>query len=130
MAILKALPALLVVGLLSAAVASAQTVYTRQGGRVVEVPISSGGPVAPGVGALPAEPPAEGGMVRIDGLPAGASLSIDGQPLGGAAEVRGGWISLAPGPHFIDVALPGGTALRLTVVTPVESSGYQVTPRR
>ena len=44
-------------------------------------------------------------------------------------EIGGGWISLAPGPHFIDVALPGGASLRLTVVTPVESSGYQVVPK-
>ncbi len=56
-------------------------------------------------------------------------LAVDGRALGGAAEVSGGWIALPPGPHFIDVALPGGAAIRLTVVTPVESSGYQVVPK-
>jgi hypothetical protein len=41
----------------------------------------------------------------------------------------GGWIALPPGPHFIDVRLPGGGGVRLTVVAPAESSGYQVVPK-
>jgi hypothetical protein len=68
-------------------------------------------------------------MVRVDGLPNGAMVVVDGRPLGGPAELGGGWIVLAPGPHFFEVALPGGNAIRFTVVTPVESSGYQVVPK-
>ena len=94
-------------------------------GRVIAVPVAPAVPEPPTL----ATPPSEGGMVRVDGLPAGAAIAVDGRPLGGAAEISGGWISLAPGPHFIDVALPGGASLRLTVVTPVESSGYQVVPK-
>jgi hypothetical protein len=108
----------------SAAVADAQTVFAPHGGRVIAVPLA-GIPAA----MASAPVPAEGGMVRVDGLPAGAMVAVDGRALGGAAELGGGWIVLAPGPHFIDVALPGGQAIRFTVVTPVESSGYQVVPK-
>ena len=122
-----ALPVLLlvVVAALPGAVADAQTVYVRQGGRVIEVPFAVGIPSSSPTIA----PPAEGGLVRVDGLPAGAGVTVDGHRLGGPAELAGGWIALPPGPHFIDVALPGGTSIRLTVVTPVESSGYQVVPK-
>jgi hypothetical protein len=106
---------------LQASVAEAQTVYVRQDGRLVAVPLTADVPPAP--------TPSDGGLVRIDGLPTGAMIAVDGRALGGAAEVSGGWIQLSPGPHFIDVALPGGSALRLTVVTPGESSGYQVVPK-
>lgn len=106
--------------------AEAQSVYVpRRGGKVIEVPL----------GALPVTAtthlptPAEGGMVRVDGLPNGAMVVVDGRALGGPAELGGGWIVLAPGPHFFDVALPGGNAIRFTVVTPVETSGYQVVPK-
>jgi hypothetical protein len=90
--------------------------------------------VVPGVPGVPSAPtvtvsPGAGGLFRIDGLPAGAMLVIDGRPAGGGTDVGGQWISLAPGPHVLDVTLPGGVAMRLTVVTPVESSGYQVVPR-
>ena len=120
-----ALVGLILVTALTGAVAHAQTVYVPLRGRVIAVP------VAPDMAEPPtvATTPSEGGMVRIDGLPTGAVLAVDGRALGAATEVSGGWISLAPGPHFIDVALPGGTSLRLTVVTPVESSGYQVVPK-
>lgn len=115
---------MLVAGL-SVSVAQAQTVYVPHGGRVIAIPFVAGVPAAP----MSSPSPAEGGLVRVDGLPAGAMLAVDGRALGGAAEVSGGWIALPPGPHFIDVALPGGAAIRLTVVTPVESSGYQVVPK-
>jgi hypothetical protein len=114
----------LVLGL-SCAVADAQTVFTRQGGRVIAVPLAD----------LPTTPPsstpvvAEGGTVRVDGLPAGALVAVDGRALGGPGGLAGGWIVLPPGPHFIDVTLPGGQAIRFTVVTPTESSGYQVVPK-
>ena len=101
--------------------AEAQTVYVPHGGRVVAVPIAAG---APSEAA-----PTEGGLLRIDALPKGAVLSVDGRALGGPAELSGGWIALPPGPHFLDVALPGGGAVRLTVTTPGESSGYQVVPQ-
>jgi hypothetical protein len=104
--------------------AEAQSVYVPRGGKVIEVPLGAL-PVTAGT-ALPA--PAEGGMVRVDGLPNGAMVVVDGRPLGGPAELGGGWIVLAPGPHFFDVALPGGN-IRFTVVTPVEGSGYQVVPK-
>ena len=75
-------------------------------------------------------PPAiEAGAVRVDVLPAGAVLAIDGRPVGGPADVAGQWIVLAPGPHAIDVALRHGGAIRVTVVVPVESSGYHVVPK-
>ena len=106
--------------------AEAQKVYVSRGGKVIEVPLATM-PGAADTTALPA--PAEGGFVRVDGLPAGAMVTVDGRALGGAAELGGGWIVLAPGPHFFDVALPGGPAIRFTVVTPVETSGYQVVPR-
>ena len=113
----------LVLGL-SGAVADAQTVFTRQGGRVIAVPLAD----------LPTTPTsmpvlAEGGTVRVDGLPAGAVVAVDGRALGGPGGLAGGWIVLPPGPHFIDVTLPGGQAIRFTVVTPTESSGYQVVPK-
>jgi len=109
---------------LSGAVAEAQTVFTRQGGRLVAVPLPD----------LPPDPTsapvlAEGGQVRVDGLPAGAKVAVDGRAFGGPADLAGGWIVLPPGPHFIDVMLPSGQAIRFTVVTPVESSGYQVVPK-
>lgn len=108
-------------------IADAQGVYVPHQGRVVAVP------VVPGVAAV-ATPgltlsPGDGGLLRIDGLPAGAMLAVDGRPLGGGTDVGGAWIELAPGPHVIDVSLPGGGALRLTVVTPAERSGYQVVPK-
>ena len=71
----------------------------------------------------------EGAAVRVDVLPAGAVLAIDGRPVGGPADVAGQWIVLAPGPHAIDVALRDGGAIRVTVVVPVESSGYHVVPK-
>ena len=113
----------LVLGL-SCAVAEAQTVFTRHGGRLIEVPLAD-------LPAMPTSAPvlAEGGTVRVDGLPAGAVIAVDGRALGGSADLAGGWILLAPGPHFIDVMLPSGQAIRFTVVTPVESSGYQVVPK-
>ena len=113
----------LVLGL-SGAVADAQTVFTRQGGRVIAVPLAD-------LPTTPTSTPvlAEGGTVRVDGLPAGAQVAVDGRPLGGPGELAGGWIVLPPGPHFIDVTLPGGQAIRFTVVTPTESSGYQVVPK-
>jgi hypothetical protein len=105
--------------------AEAQTVFVPHGGRVVAVPLPP-----PAQGAPSSSPaPAEGGLVRVDGLPAGAMLAVDGRPFGGGADVGGAWIALPPGPHFIDVALPGAGAIRLTVVTPVETSGYQVVPK-
>jgi hypothetical protein len=107
---------------LSLAEAQAQSVYVPHGRRTVEVPLAS---VAPGV-TLSA--PGDGGLVRIDELPAGAALAVDGQLVVGPALARG-WITLSPGPHFIDVGLPGGGAVRLTVVTPIETSGYQVVPK-
>jgi len=126
--------ALVVAAALSVSVAEAQTVFVPHGGRVIAVPLVGGVPGAPDAPSAPAPVsamplPADGGLVRIDGLPKGAVLAVDGTPLGGA-EVGGAWIALPPGPHFIDVALPGGGgAIRLTVVTPVESSGYQVVPK-
>lgn len=109
---------------ISLADVEAQTVYVKQGGRVIAVPVA---PVAPPVNVTAA--PGEGGLVRVDGLPAGAMLAVDGRAFG-AAELSGGWIVLPPGPHFIEVALPGGTgAIRFTVVTPTESDGYQVVPK-
>ena len=128
---------LLVVGLVagvSIAVADAQApgvVYVPHGAHVIAVPLAgamAGTPATPPA-PLPVSamsPPAEGGLVRIDGLPQGAVLAVDGHVLGDA---RGGWIVLPPGPHFLDVALPGGGAIRVTVVTPVESAGYQVVPK-
>jgi hypothetical protein len=110
---------------LSVSVAEAQTVYVPHGGRVLAVPLAGVAP--PPVSAM--MPPSDGGLVRIDGLPAGAMVAVDGRALGGAAELSGGFIVLPPGLHAIDVTLPGGGALRFTVVTPVESSGYQVVPR-
>jgi hypothetical protein len=110
---------------LSVSVAEAQTVFVQHGGRVLAVPLAGVG--EPPVSAM--TPPSDGGLVRVDGLPAGAMVTVDGRALGGAVELSGGWIVLSPGPHAIDVTLPGGAALRLTVVTPVESSGYQVVPR-
>ena len=105
--------------------AEAQTVYVPHHGRTVAVP------VVPAVPALPhgAVSPGEGGLMRVDGLPAGAMLAIDGEPFGGGAAVGGAWITLPPGSHFIDVALPGGGSIRLTVVTPVDKSGYHVVPK-
>src|SRR5688572_31414191 len=97
---------------LSFADAQAQSVYVPHGGRTVELPLTS---VASPLTAM--VPPSDGGLVRIDGLPAGTALAVDGRLVG--AELGGGWIVLSPGPHFIDVALPGGGAIRLTVVTPV-----------
>ena len=113
----------LVLGL-SGAVADAQTVFTRQGGRVIAVPLAD-------LPTTPTSTPvlAEGGTVRVDGLPAGAVVAVDGRALGGPGGLAGGWIVLPPGPHFIDVTLPGGQAIRFTVVTPTESSGYQVVPK-
>ena len=111
---------------LSAVGAEAQTIYVPRGEHVIGVPLGAL-PAATGPTAVPT--PAEGGLVRVDGLPAGAMVAVDGRPLGGGAELGGGWIVLAPGPHFFDVALPGGHAIRFTVVTPVESSGYQVVPK-
>lgn len=111
---------------ISMAEAEAQTVYVPHGGRVIAVPAPVVPAPPPPVSAM--APPADGGVVRIDGLPAGAVLAVNGRALGGA-EVSGGWIVLPPGPHSIDVALPGGGAVRFTVVTPVESSGYQVVPK-
>jgi len=122
MTLLLALVAL--VGALTVSVADAQTVYVPQGGRLIAVPIASV-PVA----AASTPVPAEGGMLRVDGLPPGAAVAVDGHPLGGARELSGGWIVLVPGPHFVEVAVPGGPAIRFTVVTPVESSGYQVVPK-
>ena len=113
------------VGLLAGR-AEAQKIYVSRGGKVIEVPLATM-PAAAASNGLPA--PAEGGLVRVDGLPTGAIVAVDGRPLGGAAELGGGWIILSPGPHFFDVALPGGHAIRFTVVTPVETSGYQVVPR-
>jgi len=111
----------------SVSLLEAQTVFVPHGERVIAVPLVPALPgTPPPVSAM--TPPAEGGLVRIDGLPAGAVLSVDGHVLGGA-EVGGGWIALPPGPHFLNVALPGGAAIRFTVVTPVESSGYQVVPK-
>jgi hypothetical protein len=105
-------------------VADAQTVFTRQGGRVIAVPLAD-------LPTTPTSTPvlAEGGTVRVDGLPAGAQVAVDGRALGGPGGLAGGWIVLPPGPHFIDVTLPGGQAIRFTVVTPTESSGYQVVPK-
>jgi hypothetical protein len=106
------------------------TVFVPRRGAVIAVPLGSTAPAPPpvpsGISMLPSS---EGGVIRIDGLPPGAVLAVDGQPVGGAAEVVGGWIALTPGPHLLEVALPGGGAVRLTVITPVESSGYQVVPR-
>ncbi len=112
---------LALVGALAVSAAEAQTVYVRQGGRLVAVAVP--------VEAPPAPTPSDGGLVRIDALPAGAAIAVDGRALGIAAEVSGGWITLPPGPHFIEVVLPAGGALRFTVVTPGESSGYQVVPK-
>lgn len=110
-------------------------VYVPYGGTVIAVPLGgfvSGSPgappVAPPVTTLPGLPP-EWGLVRVDGLPPGAMLSIDGRPVGGTLEISGGWLALPPGPHLLDVTLAGGSAIRFTVVTPVESSGYQVVPK-
>ena len=108
---------------ISFADAEAQSVYVPHGRRVVEMPLAA---VPPPPGSMMA-PPSDGGLVRIDGLPPGAALAVDGRLIGGA-ELASGWIVLTPGPHFIDVALPGGS-IRMTVVTPVESSGYQVVPK-
>ena len=105
--------------------ADAQSVYVPRGGKVIEVPLEA----LPVTGATVLPAPAEGGMVRVDGLPAGAMVAVDGRPLGGPAQLGGGWIVLAPGPHFFEVSLPGGNAIRFTLVTPVDSSGYQVVPR-
>lgn len=105
--------------------AEAQSVYVPRGGKVVEVPLGA----LPVTATTQLPTPAEGGMVRVDGLPNGAMVVVDGRALGGPAELGGGWIVLAPGPHFFDVALPGGSAIRFTVVTPVETSGYQVVPK-
>ena len=111
---------------LSVVGAEAQAIYVPRGGTVIEVPLGS----LPGMTTATELPvPAEGGMIRVDGLPAGAMVAVDGRALGGPADLGGGWIVLAPGPHFFDVSLPGGKAIRFTVVTPVESSGYQVVPR-
>lgn len=131
------LAVVLLVTCVSIAVADAQApgvVYVPHGAHVIAIPLAgamagapAAPPVPPPVAAMPG--PAEGGLVRIDGLPPGATLAVDGYTLGGG-ETRGGWIALPPGPHFLDVALPGGGAIRLTVVTPVESSGYQVVPQR
>ena len=109
---------------LSGAVADAQTVFTRQGGRVIAVPLAD-------LPTTPTSTPvlAEGGTVRVDGLPTGAVVAVDGRALGGPGGLAGGWIVLPPGPHFIDATLPGGQAIRFTVVTPTESSGYQVVPK-
>ena len=103
--------------------ADAQTIYVPHGGRVVAVPA----PPAPmGVPAGSGD----GGFLRVDGLPAGAVLAIDGRVMGAVPPSAGAWIALPPGPHFIEVALPGGAgAIRLTVVPPAESDGYQVVPR-
>jgi hypothetical protein len=56
-------------------------------------------------------------------------LAMDGGVLGSAKDVVGRWIALPAGPHLLDVAFPGGGAIRITVVTPVASSGYQVVPK-
>jgi len=111
---------------LSGAMAEAQTVFTRQGGRVIAVPLADL-PTTPASSSTPVL--AEGGSLRVDGLPAGALVAVDGRALGGPGGLAGGWIVLPPGPHFIDVTLPGGQAIRFTVVTPTESSGYQVVPK-
>jgi hypothetical protein len=111
---------------LTVAGADAQSVYVRQGGRLIEVPLGS----VPMPATAGAPVPSEGGVLRVDGLPAGAAVSVDGHALGGARELAGGWIVLAPGPHFVEIALPNASAIRFTVVTPVESSGYQVVPRQ
>jgi hypothetical protein len=133
----------IVVGVLFAAastasVAAAQapwSVFVEHGGRVVAVPI---GPAVTAVPAAPAAPPpvtpvpgvsSEWGLLRLDGLPPGAAIAIDGRPIGAFDASSATWIALPPGPHFLDVALPGGTAIRVTVVVPVESSGYQVVPK-
>lgn len=114
---------------LSVSVADAQTVYVPHGGRLIAVPLAG---AAVAAASAPVPVPAEGGMLRVDGLPAGAAVTVDGHPLGGVKELSGGFIVLAPGPHFVEIALPGGHAIRFTVVTsvtPVESSGYQVVPK-
>jgi hypothetical protein len=103
--------------------AHAQTVYVPHSGRVVAVPLPPPAPVAVPAG------PIEGGLLRVDGLPAGAALAIDGRFFG-TVDPSAGWIALPPGPHVIEVALPGGAgAIRLTVVTPVENDGYHVIPK-
>jgi hypothetical protein len=102
----------------------AQTIYVPHAGRVVAVP------VAPAAPTIPSMATGEGGMLRVDGLPAGAVLAIDGRVLGPVDPGAGAWVALPPGPHFVDVALPGGAgAIRFTVVTPAESEGYRVVPR-
>lgn len=105
--------------------ADAQTVYVPHNGRVVAVPLP---PPAPPMGGVAAGM-SEGGLFRVDGLPAGAALAIDGRVFG-TVDPSAPWIALPPGPHVIEVALPGGTGvIRFTVVAPVESDGYRVVPR-
>jgi hypothetical protein len=104
--------------------AEAQTIYVPHGGRVVAVPVAPPAPTIPSMAA------GEGGMLRVDGLPAGAVLAIDGRVVGHVDPGAGAWVALPPGPHVVDVALPGGAgAIRFTVVTPAESDGYRVVPR-
>jgi hypothetical protein len=121
--------ALAVLGLLAGlpiclAEVEAQTIYVPHRGSVVAVPLPPG---APGAAPLAA---GDGGVLRVDGLPAGAVLAIDGRPMGTMDPHAAAWITLPPGPHFIEVALPGGAGtIRMTVVTPAESDGYRVVPR-
>ena len=105
--------------------ADAQTVYVPHNGRVVAVPLPPSTPVGGGVPAGTSE----GGFLRVDGLPSGSALAIDGRFIG-TVDPSAGWIALPPGPHFIEVALPGAAGvIRFTVVTPAESDGYRVVPR-
>jgi hypothetical protein len=109
---------------LGLAEAGAQTIYVPHGGRVVAVPVAPAAPLSVPIA------PGEGGLLRVDGLPAGAVLAIDGRVVGAADPGAGAWVALSPGPHFVDVALPGGAgAIRFTVVTPAESDGYRVVPK-
>jgi hypothetical protein len=114
---------LLAVGVPSGLADAQPTIYVPHGRAIVALPAPGG---LPNLDALSS---AEGVLVRIDGLPSGAVLAVDGGALGGAKDVVGRWIALPAGPHLLDVALPGGGAIRITVVTPAASSGYEVVPR-
>ncbi len=114
---------LLAVGVPSGVADAQPTIYVPHGGAIVALPAPSGSPI------MDAPSSTEGGLARIDGLPSGAVLAMDGGVLGSAKDVVGRWIALPTGPHLLDVALPGGGTIRITVVTPVASGGYQVVPK-